>query len=141
MKQLFILLTTFIVPFTNVQASSKSMEGQKNYTVLVLLNATPQWLSLSRDERSAFFEKEVIPIFQKVGKTIKVSLFDSEYFHAQVSDFMVIDATNLNDYKLLIELLRDTKIYAVPYFEIKDIVMGQENLFEDFNNRFKKEKK
>jgi hypothetical protein len=53
---------------------------------------------------------------------------------------MIVSTTNLDDYKLLIELLRDTKIYGVPYFEIKDIIVGQENLFEDFNKEFKKEK-
>jgi len=115
------------------------MEKQKPYTILVLMNATPKWLSLTRDERSKFTEKELTPIFVRVSNTVSVRLFDSEYFHSCVSDFMIVNTTNLDDYKLLIELLRDTKIYGVPYFEIKDIIAGQENLFEDFNERFKKE--
>lgn len=81
-----------------------------------------------------------MPIFQKVGQSVEVKLFDSEYFHAKVSDFMIITTDNLNQYKLLIELLRDTKIYGVPYFEIVDIIVGQENLFADFNEVLKKEK-
>lgn len=104
------------------------------------MNATPIWLSLTRDERSEFVEKELTPIFVRVSETVNIRLFDSEYFHSSVSDFMIVTTTNLDDYKLLIELLRDTKIYGVPYFEIKDIIVGQENLFEDFNQQFEMEK-
>lgn len=82
-----------------------------------------------------------MPIIQRISKTVKVSFYDSEYFHSSVSDFMIVSTSILDDYKLLIELLRDTKVYGVPYFEIKDIIAGQENLFEDFNEKFKQEKK
>lgn len=113
------------------------MENKKPYTVLVLLSATPQWLSLTRTQRGLFFEQEVAPLFQKVGKTVSVGLYDSEYFHASVSDFMIINTANLEDYQLLIEMLRDTKIYSAPYFEVKDIIVGQQNRFEDFNERLR----
>lgn len=116
------------------------MSDQKPYTVLILMNATSKWLSLSRAERTDFFEEKVIPIFKRVAKTVNVQLYDSEYFHSKVSDFMLVTAANLEDYKLLIELLRDTRIYGEPYFEIIDIIVGQENLFEDFNEKLKKEK-
>jgi len=88
--------------------------------------------------KKCFLREKVIPVFQKVSKTVKVQLFDCEYFHANVSDFMIATASSLDDYKLLIELLRDTKIYAEPYFEIKDIIVGQENAFKDFNELLKK---
>ena len=104
------------------------------------MNATSDWLTLTRDERSKFVEKELTPIFGRVSENVDIRMFDSEYFHSSVSDFMIISTTNLDDYKLLIELLRDTKVYGVPYFEIKDIIVGQENLFEDFNKKLKKEK-
>ncbi|WP_073120909.1 darcynin family protein [Wenyingzhuangia marina] len=117
------------------------MKIKKPYTILVLMNASPQWLSLTREERSKFVEKELTPIFTRVSKTVSIQLFDSEYFHASVSDFMIVNTTSLDDYKMFIELLRDTKVYGTPYFEIKDIIVGQENLFEDFNERFKKDKK
>lgn len=139
-KLLFILLTAGTLS-VRAQNPTSAMEQQKPYTVLVLMNATPQWLSLSRDQRSRFFEKEVMPAFQQVGKTTTLRLFDSEYFHAGVSDFMMIETRNLDDYQELIERFRDSKIYGVPYFEIKDIIVGQENRFEDFNAQFKKEGK
>jgi hypothetical protein len=135
----FLILLIALPLLGNAQTKQNDME-QKPYTILVLMNATPKWLSLSRNERGKFVEKELTPIILQVGKTVKVSFYDSEYFHASVSDFMIVNTTVLDDYKLLIELLRDTKIYGIPYFEIKDIIVGQENLFEDFNERFKKEK-
>lgn len=139
MKYLLTLLLYGSILFhTKAQNSSNTMEIKKPYTILILMNATPKWLSHTREERGTFFKKKVIPVFQKVSKTVKVQLFDSEYFHAKVSDFMIVTTTSLDDYKLLIELLRDTKIYAEPYFEVKDIIVGQENAFEDFNELLKK---
>lgn len=140
MKKLVLILLTALSFSGNAQTKQNDME-KKPYTILVLMNATPKWLSLSRDERSKFVEKELTPIFVRVSKTVNVKLFDSEYFHGAVSDFMIITTTNLDDHKLFIELLRDTKVYGVPYFEVKDIIVGQENLFEDFNEQFKMEKK
>ena len=118
-------------------ARTKNAMEQEPYTILVLMSATPCWLSLTRDQRSSFVEKDLLPIVQRVGETVNVRFFDSEYFHSSVSDFMLITTTNLDEYKLLIELLRDTKVYSAPYFEIKDIIVGQENLFEDFNDKLK----
>ena len=130
-----------VFPLCNFVPSKHCKMKKKPYTILVLMNATPKWLSLTRDERSKFIEKDLMPIIQRISKTVKVSFYDSEYFHSSVSDFMIVSTSILDDYKLLIELLRDTKVYGVPYFEIKDIIAGQENLFEDFNEKFKQEKK
>lgn len=139
-KIILTFLTVLLLTVGKAQSRLNTMETQKPYTILVLMNATPQWLSLTRDQRSQFFETQLMPVFQKVGKSVEVRLFDSEYFHAKVSDFMIITTHDLNQYKMLIELLRDTKIYGVPYFEVIDIIVGQENLFEDFNEQFKQKK-
>ena len=140
MKKLLLFLFVALSLIATDQSNQSDMKNKKPYTILVLLNATPKWLSLTRDKRSMFVEKELTSIFVRVSKTVSVRMFDSEYFHATVSDFMIVTTTNLDDYILLIELLRDTKVYAAPYFEIKDIIVGQENLFEDFNEHFKQEK-
>lgn len=134
------LIRLTVDSYSLVFKNTNAME-QKPYTILVLMNATPKWLALTRNERSKFVENEITPIIQRVSKTVNVSFYDSEYFHSSVSDFMMVGTNVLDDYKTLIEMLRDTKIYSVPYFEIKDIIMGQENLFEDFNKRFKQEKR
>lgn len=137
-KTILIVLAMYLSIST---ATSQHVKNSKPFTIIVLMNATPQWLSLTRELRADFFEKSVAPVFKSVGNTVSVRLFDSEYFHASVSDFMIISADDLNDYQELIERLRDTKIYGTPYFEIKDIIVGQENRFEDFNTKFKKDEK
>ena len=96
MKTLIIL---FFLPIMIYAQKTNSAVKEQPYTILILMNATPEWLSLTRNERSIFFEKEVIPIFGKVGNSVNVKLCDSEYFNAQVSDFMILETTNLDDYK------------------------------------------
>ncbi|HBF21693.1 MAG: hypothetical protein CMI36_14885 [Owenweeksia sp.] len=140
MKKLLLILLTAWCLGAHAQNEPNTMENQKPYTILILMNATPQWLALSRDERSAFVEKKLTPIFARVGQTVNIQMFDSEYFHAGVSDFMIVNTSHIDDYQLMMELLRDTEVYNAPYFEIKDIILGQENRFEDFNERFKREK-
>lgn len=110
-----------------------------SYTILILLNATPKWLELSRSKRALFYEQSVLPIFQQTKPSLSVRFFDSEYFHSKVSDFLIVSTTDLDEYKLLIELLRDSAIYSVPYFTVQDIVIGQENLFERFDTLLKNE--
>lgn len=137
MKRLLIILLTASALSGHAQKPTDTMEPNSPYTILLLLNATPQWLSLSREARSDFFKKHVIPVFREIGRSTQVKFYDSEYFHASVSDFLIIHTSDIGDYKLLIEKLRDSKVYSAPYFEVKDIILGQENAFEDFNRQFK----
>jgi hypothetical protein len=107
------------------------------YTILILMRATPAWLSLSRDKRREFFEKEITPIFAKFSDSLKIRLFDSEAFHAKTSDFMIIECENLKEYYYFIEFLRDTKIFSEPYFELNEIITGVENGFQEFEKNVK----
>lgn len=117
------------------------MKQSKPYSIIVLLNATPLWLSLTRKERSVFFEQTILPINKRVEASVDIRFFDSEYFHASVSDYIIITTGDLESYKRWIELIRDTKIYGEPFFKVKDIIIGQEMLFEDFNREFNELKK
>lgn len=109
------------------------------YTILLLMQATPAWLSLTRKERSVFFEGKLSPIIDKFSEDLTVRLFDVEFFNASVSDYMMIETKNLEAYADFIEYLRDTEIYGVPYFEIKDIITGVENRFKTFDEKLKNE--
>lgn len=140
-KTVFLLLLTFSLPFAaKSQNTESSMETKTPYTILLLLNATPKWLSLSRDQRAHFFEGKVIPVITQIAPAVSTRFFDSEYFHGSISDFILITTKDLNAYELFIEKLRDTKLYSEPYFEVKDIIMGRENAFEQFNKQLKEEK-
>ena len=140
MKQLFFAVAMLAATIAKTQSpnQAKPMKNENPYTILILMNATPSWLSLSREERGNYFEKKVVPIFEKFSKSIRVRLFDAEYFHSKISDFMIVETTDLKQYRYFIEYLRDTKIYGEPYFEIKDIVPGRENAFQEFNENVNK---
>ena len=103
-----------------------------NYTVLVLYQTTSAWLELSRERRSLFFQAQVTPILDKYNDSLKIRLFDSEAFHPQTSDFMIVECDDLKKYYYFIEYLRDTELFSVPYLQLKDIVIGIENGSQKF---------
>lgn len=96
------------------------------YTILILMNATVQWLSLSEKERSDFVSETILPVMAEYPQ-VSAKFFDSEFFCGHVSDFMIVKTSDITAYQNLIEKLRATKIYCAPYFEIRDIIMGYEN--------------
>jgi len=102
------------------------------YSVLVLYQATPLWLSLTRDERGVFFKMKVAPLIQKFRQSLSIRLFDSEAFHASISDFMFVECDNIKDYYFFMEHLRDTELFGKPYIVLKDVVIGVENGFQLF---------
>lgn len=105
-----------------------------NYTILVLVNASHAWLSLKREERDLFVEKELQPVLQKYSDTCEIDIFDCDFTHASVSDFLIIKTTNLSDWGYLMGYLRESKTFAAPYFEVKDIVIGVPNNFRGSMN-------
>ncbi len=103
-----------------------------NYSILVLYQATPLWLTLSRVERTKFFESNIAPLISKYKDTLTVRLFDSEAFHAKTSDYMIIECNDLKHYYYFMEYLRDTALFAKPYIILNDVIIGIENGFEAF---------
>ncbi len=61
-------------------------ETASTYTVLLLMNATAKWLSLSRQQRAEYGEHSGVPTFGKFSQSCRIRLFDSEYLHGHISD-------------------------------------------------------
>ncbi len=53
---------------------------------------------------------------------MRITFYDVEAFSARCSNIAMFEAANLNDYAALIDALRNTKLYTVPYFDIVDIL-------------------
>lgn len=104
------------------------------HTILILYRATNHWLSLTRNERKDIFEKEIQPILLRYQSSLQIEFYDSEAFHARISDFIKVESTDLKQYYFFIEELRDTAFFSVPYIELQDIVMGIQNGFVQFEN-------
>lgn len=99
------------------------------YTILILVKASHPWLSMPRAERDLFVENEIRPILSKYSDSCSIRLFDCDFTNAEVSDFFIIETADLIQYGYLIGYLRESKTLAVPYFEIKNIVIGVPNNF------------
>ncbi|MCE0494786.1 darcynin family protein [Vibrio salinus] len=103
----------------------------RKYTFFVHMNARQEWLKLTRDERNAYFDILKREIFSKYPE-VSVRLFDVEAFSSVCSDIAMYETENIQDYYFLIEELRDSKIYTVPYFDIVNIFPAIEDGFVEF---------
>jgi hypothetical protein len=103
------------------------------YSFFVLMNATPAWLRLSREERRAFNAEILGPILARYP-SVKARLYDAEAFSGRCSDIAVFETEEIQAYYFLIEALRDSPVYTVPYFEIVEIIPAIEGGFEAYES-------
>src|SRR5579859_2700876 len=102
------------------------------YTVFMLLTATPAWLSLTREQRNKFVESTLGPIMAKYEGRVQVRFYDAEAFSARCSDIATFEVDDLKDHYFLMEELRDTAMFAQPYFQVNEIIPSIENGFATF---------
>lgn len=103
----------------------------RKYTFFVHMNATRHWLSLSRQERGEYFSHTLGPILAKYP-SVSVRLYDAEAFTARCSDIAIYETENIQEYYFLVDALRDTEMYTIPYFEIVDIFPAIEEGFAEY---------
>ncbi len=92
-------------------------------TLFVLVKALPSFLSLSHAER------------QEVARTVAANLpeglswrqFDCEAFSAMCSDIWMMERTSAIEANTVFEGLRDSPIFARPYFELVAILPALED--------------
>lgn len=105
-------------------------EAGINYTVFMLLRTTPDWLRLARDARSTIAE-EAFGFALKDGK-VAFSYHDAEAFSGRATDVAVFKTADLYAYYTVVERLRDSKLFTVPYFEVVDIIPTIEDGYRRF---------
>ncbi|MBF4636115.1 hypothetical protein ITJ38_17025 [Agreia pratensis] len=101
------------------------------YVVIVSLIALPSWLRLSRTERADVISAEVEPA-AAAHHDCHIRWIDAESMTALCSDVMIIDTTDLRSWNHLWEQLRDSSLFAEPYFELVSIVPGIEDGYADY---------
>lgn len=109
---------------------------KRKYTFFVLMNATKEWLSLSREARNSFTTTHLNPLFAKYS-SVSVRFYDAEAFSTRCSDLAVFETSNLPDYYFLIDGIRDTKVFTVPYFEFIEIIPAIEGGFAEYEASLK----
>jgi chlorite dismutase len=106
--------------------------AQTPYTVVMMMTATPSWLGLTHEKRTAFTTEHIQPLLEKYRDHVHVRFFDAEAFAARCSDFVIFTTLDLRAYYFLIEELRDTAMFTAPYFVVNDVLIGLENGYRDF---------
>jgi hypothetical protein len=98
----------------------------------MLYTYAPEWLQKTREERDAFNDKYLNPIFGKYAKTVKVRFFDAEAFASRFSDYLTLETEDLRQYYFLVEELRDSPLFAQRLAKIEEIVLGIEDGYHEF---------
>lgn len=100
------------------------------FTVFVLVRAMPAWLSLSRPARE---DIATAAYAEALGQgTVTVRHFDAEAFTACCSDIVVFGTEDLVAFHCVMERLRDSALFSVPYFEVVRIIPAIEDGYRHF---------
>jgi len=105
------------------------------YSVLLMLSARSEWLVMNKEYRTNMFNQFLFPLLHSYSNQIKFTVYNSEAFHAEISDFIILETVNLESYYHFIKELKATKLFTGEHFKLKDIVLGAENGFRDFNQQ------
>ncbi|MFE7741788.1 darcynin family protein [Nocardia sp. NPDC057455] len=92
----------------------------------MLLTALPDWLALSRPERRRIADSALRSALADRPRTA-MRFFDAEAFSARCSDIAVFTTTDLAEYYLVIERLRDSALFTTPYFRVEDLILAMED--------------
>ena len=95
-------------------------------TLFVLVRALPAWLALPRERR-----REIAATAAPDDGT-QVRQFDCEAFSAMCSDIWMLTGPSAGALNTAMERLRDTALFAHPYFEFVAILPAIEDGFRDF---------
>ncbi|MFG1497461.1 darcynin family protein [Saccharospirillum sp. HFRX-1] len=97
------------------------------FTVFVLLRALPAWLGLSREQRNDIAESSLSTAIE--GRAVTLQHFDAEAFSSYCSDISVFETRSLLDFYCVMERLRDSPLFSVPYFELVQILPALQDGF------------
>lgn len=102
------------------------------FTIFILLQALPAWLRLPRDERARIADRAFSKALAE--NVMAFRYFDAEAFSARASDVALFETTDLQAYYFAMERLRDSPIFAEPYFEIVEIIPAIEDGYQAFES-------
>src|SRR5436190_8171394 len=89
-------------------------------TAFILLQATEAWLSLTRQARRELAAAHLGAALTRYP-ALAMRYFDAEAFSGFCSDVMMVTTSDLQQYHDFIETLRDSPMFAVPYFRLVQI--------------------
>jgi hypothetical protein len=119
---------------TNAPSASSATSADKaprKYTFFMHLKTRDAWLQLSREDRLKYLGRNVFAALQKYP-AVKMRHFDAESYTARLSDVVMIETTDLQQYDFFIDVLRDLEFWH-KYFDVLDIIPAVEGGYVEFN--------
>jgi len=89
-------------------------------TVFMLVKTSQRWLALSPAERGDFVQRVLRPILAR-HRHVRLRYFDAEAYCAAITDVLMWESADDEDYRGLIEELRETPFWG-SFFEIRELV-------------------
>jgi hypothetical protein len=91
------------------------------YTVFMLLQATPHWLALDREQRDALRDDALSRVFNHFPE-VTLRFFDASAFHGRCSEVLVWETGDLPEYREALDALRSHDLLGKPCFEVVDVI-------------------
>ncbi len=104
------------------------------YTYFMLARTTPHWLALAREQRMRFAEEVFKPVLARFP-AVSLRYFDAEAFSSRCTDVLMWETDDPGQYNFMVDALRDTAMYSVPYFEIVDIIGAVEDSYAAYDEQ------
>ena len=92
----------------------------------LLLTATPAWLALTNREREQVVAEELQPILTRHHDAVRTRYYDTEAYSARASDLLMLEFDTPGAHAKLIDELRSSPIFTVPYFILEDLLVGEQ---------------
>lgn len=103
------------------------------FTIFMLLEALPAWLKLGRNERNRIAGDALA--LSLAGLDVNHRHYDAEAFSGRCSDVAVFETNDLAAYYDAVERLRDSALFAEPYFRVVDIIPSLADGYRGFEAR------
>lgn len=97
-----------------------------SHAAFLLLTASPAWLALDRPERERVVAHELQPIFARHRHAVTARYYDTEAYTARASDLLMLEFDDPGAHVALIDELRSSSIFSVPYFTLSDLLVGKQ---------------
>jgi hypothetical protein len=91
------------------------------YTVFMLLQATPHWLALDREQRDALRDDALSRVFNHFPE-VTLRFFDASAFHGRCSEVLVWETCDMPEYREALDALRSHELLGKPCFEVVDVI-------------------
>ena len=106
-------------------SESEANGAETCWVIVAELIALPAWLALPRERRRTIADR----VAGEAGRhgDVRVRWLDAEAFTGECSDVLIAETADLAAWYDLFEMLRDTELFATPYFRIERIITGLED--------------